>query len=178
MLLLCGASWAQSNRNVLGAPVYYDTMGNVIGQQADSFYHRPKHHFHNRLEYDFSSFFLEGEALLGPNDLAIGAQMAWVPQRWGVYCSGLTGVYYNYLSAGPVVRLSDCGDRIDWQMYAGLVASHRWGAEMGFRMAAPRQWGDFCWTSMSLSFGYANRMSYFTLGFSLTLSSVVALTIW
>ena len=92
-MLLCGAAGAQTTdsvavgrelgseprvkrsyeRNVLGAPVYYDTLGNVIGQTvpADSFYHRPKHHFRNRLEDHFSAFFLEGQLMTGSRDMAL-----------------------------------------------------------------------------------------------------------
>lgn len=198
MLLACGATWAQTVdstervlgdtpqprrsrvQNVIGAPVYYDTLGNVIGQTApaDSFYHRPKHHFRNRLEDDFCSFFLEGQTLLGHNDMALGGQLAWVPQRWGIYGSGLVGVRHAYFSAGPVWRMSDCGNWIDWQLYGGLVVSRHLGGEVGLRMGSPELWGDFCWTSFSITVGHVNGMNYVTLGFSLTLTSIVALSIW
>lgn len=180
ILLFCGSVYAQSNRNVLGAPVYYDTLGNVIGQQAsdDSIYRLPKHHFHNRLENDFSAYFLEGQFLFGSNDMAVGAQFAYVPRRWGFFVGGDLGVNSGYLKAGPVLRLSDCGNIIDWQLYAGIIASRTLGGEVGIRMAAPRLLGDFCWTSVSLGVGYANSMTYFTMGFSLTLSTILALSIW
>lgn len=200
LFLFCGALWAQTadsvaagrvlgnesqvkrsrERNVLGAPVYYDTLGNVIGQSvpADSFYHRPKHHFRNRLEDDFCSFFLEGQTMLSAYDIALGGQMVWVPRRWGVYASGLVGERRGYFSAGPVWRMSDCGNWIDWQLYGGLTVSRHLGGEVGIRMGAPKLWGDFCWTSMSLSVGYVNGYNYVTLGLSLTLTSLVAITIW
>lgn len=200
MLLLCSAAWAQTadsvawgralgdepqerrsrERNVLGAPVYYDTLGNVIGQPApaDSFYRRPKHHFRNRLEDDFSAFFLEGQLMMGSNDMALGGQVAYVPQRWGAYVGGAMGFMGAYVKAGPVWRLSDCGNDIDWQLFAGVNICRHLGAEIGLRMGAPRMWGNFCWTSYSMSVGYANRMSYITLGFSLSLTAIMALTIW
>ena len=183
LLLLLGSvgAWAQNRGgNVLGAPVYYDTLGNVIGQSApaDSLYHRPKHHFHNRLENDFSSVFVECNYQFGSRDFAIGGQVAWVPQRWGFYSGIQGGVRQGYFTVGPVARLSDCGSWIDWQMYAGMVVSRRVGAEVGFRMGAPRMWGDFCWSSATCAVGYVNGYSYFKLGLSLTFSGVVALSIW
>lgn len=199
LMLLGGTVWAQTadsvatgralgdepqvrrsrTRNVLGAPVYYDTLGNVIGQSApaDSFYHRPKHHFRNRLEDEFSAFFLEGQIMLGGNDIAIGGQLAYVPQRWGAYMGGGLGFQGGYFKAGPVWRMSDCGDGIDWQLFAGVNLCRHPGAEIGLRMGAPRLWGNFCWTSYSMSVGYANRTGYITLGFSLSLSAILALTI-
>ena len=198
-MLLCGAAEAQTTdsvavgrelgseprvkrsyeRNVLGAPVYYDTLGNVIGQTvpADSFYHRPKHHFRNRLEDHFSAFFLEGQLMTGSRDMALGGQLAYVPQRWGAYLGGNVGLQGPYIKAGPVWRMSDCSNEIDWHLYAGVNICRRPGAEIGLRMAAPRMWSNFCWTSYSMTFGYANNMGYITLGFSLTLSTVLAL-IW
>ena len=198
LLLACGAAWAQTTdstervlgdnprprmkrvQNVIGAPVYYDTLGNVIGKGApsDSVYHLPKHHYFNRIEDDFCSFFLEGQTLLTYNNIAFGGQMAWVPRRWGVYASGLVGGNAYYLAAGPVWRMSDCGNSLDWQLYGGLTVSHRLGCEIGVRMGAPKLWGDFCWTSMSLTVGHVNRNYYFTLGLSLTLTSLVAISIW
>ena len=167
-------------RNVLGAPVYYDTLGNVLGQAApaDSFYHRPKHHFRNRLEDEFCSFFLEGQLQMGEDDMAVGAQLAYVPQRWGGYLGGNLGVFGNYVKVGPVWRVSDCGSDIDWQLFAGVNLCRHPGGELGLRMAAPRLWGSFCMTSYSMTFGYANNMCYLSLGFSLTLSTLLALTIW
>jgi hypothetical protein len=45
-------------------------------------------------------------------------------------------------------------------------------------MASPEIWGDFCWTSVSLSVGHVNGYNYVALGLSLTLSSLVAITLW
>lgn len=180
LLCCCSTLWAQKERNVLGAPVYYDTLGNVIGSKtpADSLYHRPKHHFHNRLENEFCALFLEGKTLFASDDMALGGQLAWVPRRWGVYGSGSLGFTRGYFSAGPVWRMSDCGQTIDWQLYGGLVMSHRMGGEVGLRIGAPKLWGDFCWTSFSLTLGHVDRINYVSLGFSITLTSIVALTIW
>ena len=183
MLLLCSGvtAWAQRpERNLIGMPVYYDTLGNIIGQDApkDSLYHRPKHHFHNRLENEFCSVFLEGQTRLERN-MSLGAQMAWVPQRWGIYGSGCISRDRCNFSVGPVLRLSDCGDWIDWQLYGGLSSSFlALGAEMGVRVASPKLWGDFCWTSFSLTVGHIHETNYVALGFSLTLTSFVAITIW
>ena len=180
LLCCCGSLWAQKKGNVIGTPVYYDTLGNVIGQQrpTDTLYHRPKHHFHNRLENEFCAIFLEGQTLFSYNDVALGGQLAWVPSRWGVYGSGCIGHLDGRISVGPVWRMSDCGNWIDWQLYGGLTVSRRLGGEIGIRMASPEIWGDFCWTSVSLSVGHVNGYNYVALGLSLTLSSLVAITLW
>ena len=180
LMLLCGTAWAQNNRNVLGAPVYYDTLGNIIGQStpADSFYHRPKHHFRNRIEDEFCSVFLEGQTKLG-HDISLGCQVAWVPKRWGIYGSACINREICEFSLGPVFRLSDCGNWIDWQLYGGLSSQFfALGAELGVRIAAPKLWGDFCWTSFSLTVGHIHETNYVALGLSLTLTSLVAITIW
>ena len=198
LLLGCGTAWCQSadstgrvlgdnpqvrrsrEQNVIGAPIYYDTLGNVIGRSApvDSFYHRPKHHFRNRIEDEFCSVFLEGQTKLG-NDISLGCQVAWVPQRWGIYGSACVNRHMCEFSLGPVYRLSDCGNWIDWQLYGGLSSRFlALGAEVGVRVASPKLWGDFCWTSVSLTVGHVQETTYVALGLSLTLASLVAITIW
>lgn len=179
LLLCCSTIWAQNNRNVLGAPVYYDTLGNVIGQTApaDSIYHLPKHHFYNRLENDYNSFFFEFQTMVGGHDLALGLQGTWLPQRWGLYMTGRSGLEHSYLAVGPALRLSDCGNIIDWQLYGGFVLEgNRYpGAELGLRMAETRNRSGFAWTSFSLGAGYVNRQGYFTFGLSLSLMPEVFL---
>ena len=157
-------------RNVLGAPVYYDTLGNVLGSStpADSIYHRPPHHFRNRLEDEFCSTFLEFTGLFAHNDFAVGARLSYVPERWGLYGSGSVGFRHTYFSAGPVLRVSDCGDMLDLQVYGGLTLSRWLGSEAGVRLALPYE-DKFCWTSMVMGLGYVNRHTYFTIGFSLSL---------
>lgn len=167
-------------RNVLGAPVYYDTLGNIIGQPkpVDGLYRRPKHHFNNRLENDFSSIFMEWQFKVD-YDFAFGCQVAWVPNRWGIYGSACVNWERCDFSVGPVWRLSDCGNWIDWQLFGGLACSrYALGAEVGIRMAAPRLRSDFCWTSVSMTIGRMQESNYVTLGLSLLLSPVVAISIW
>lgn len=174
LLLFSGTLWAQSGRNVIGAPVYYDTLGNVIGQDApkDSLYHRPKHHFRNRLEDEFNSLFFELQSQFGGNDLAVGLQGAWLPKRWGFYGSVRSGLRYPYFSVGPALRLSDCGNTIDWHLYGGFVMGgniRRPGAELGLRMAGKRNDLGFAWSSFSVGAGYLDRQGYITFGLSLSL---------
>lgn len=173
LLCVCGTAWAQKKPNVIGAPVYYDTSGNVIGQTmpADSVYHRPKHHFRNRLEDEYNSFFFEFQSQLGERDLAAGLQLAWLPKRWGFTCSVRSGLRTPYFSVGPALRLSDCGTFMDWHLYGGLVIDGNYcpGAEVGFRMAGKRTDLGFAWSSFSLGAGYVNRQSYVTFGLSLSL---------
>lgn len=170
----------QKVRNVLGAPVYYDTLGNVLGAAGpqDSFYHRPKHHFLNRLEYDFNSLFFEMETMFGGRDAALGMQLTWLPQRWGGYFEVSRGLRSYYFSAGPSLRLSDCGNIIDWHLYTGVVVGRGVGVEGGIRMAAPRNFTGFCWTSFTMGGGYVDRQGFFTLGFSIALVPEAFLFMW
>ena len=167
-------------RNVLGAPVYYDTLGNIIGQtpSGDGFYHRPRHHFRNRLDSEYNSFFFETELLFGHNDAAFGLQLTWLPTQWGLYGSALRGINHYYFTFGPALRLSDCGDYLDWQLYGGLVATRRPGFEVGFRLAGPRSRSGFSWTSLSVGGGYANRQGYMTIGFSLAIMPEMLFLFW
>ena len=168
-----------SERNVLGTPVYYDTLGNVLGaaQESDSFYYRPKHHFLNRLEDEFSSTFFEISSLISSNDMALGVHFAYVPKRWGIYASGYAGWNHDYLTLGPVLRVSDCGDLLDWQLYGGLTFSRHLGTEMGFRLASTHSDG-FCWSSVSMGLGAVNRHTYFTMGLSLALMPSLIFFVW
>lgn len=168
-----------AERNIIGAPVYYDTLGNVIGSSNanDSLYRRPKHHYLNRLEDEYNNIFLEFGILAG-NDFALGAQMAYVPKRWGAYCGGYFGMRHEYFTVGPVLRLSDCGDFLDWQLFGGLTVSRRPGAELGFRLAGPKTNDGFAWTSFTMAAGYANRSPYFSLGLSLSLTPQLFFLFW
>lgn len=171
----------QRERNVLGAPVYYDTLGNVIGQHqpSDGVYRRPRHHFHNRLENDFNNFFFEFQMLLGGRQgFATGAMLTWLPQRWGLYGSALVNWDYGHYSIGPALRLSDCGDYFDWQLYGGLAFDRRVGFEGGMRIAGPRSQSGFAWTSLSLGGGYVHGHGYMTFGLSLLLAPEMAFIFW
>lgn len=161
-------------RNVLGAPVYYDTLGNIRGASApaDGQSRLPKHHYFNRLSNDFCSYFVELEGMVGPGDAAIGFNFSYLPQRWGLYGSALVGVRRDYFSIGPALRLSDNGDYLDWHLYGGLVISRHLGAEIGIRMASSRRSGDFCWQSVSMGAAFVNGRGFVTAGLSLELSAI------
>lgn len=165
--------------NVLGAPIYYDTLGNVIGSQTphDTFYHRPKHHFLNRLDYHFSSCFFEPIGMLG-HDAAVGLSFSYLPRRWGFYTTGMAGFRHGYVSAGPALRLSECGDAIDWHLYGGMTFSRHFGAEIGMRIASTANPGGFCWTSFSMGIGYINQGAYVTFGLGMALSPSLLLLFW
>ena len=110
LLLLAGVAVAQKpagDRNVLGAPVYYDTLGNVRGSKASSEgkVTLPKHHYFNKLSNDYNSMFLELDGWFG-GDIALGGSFTWLPERWGFYGKGLLGARSNYFAAGPALRLS------------------------------------------------------------------------
>ena len=161
-------------RNLLGAPVYYDTLGNVRGTEAPAGgqAHLPKHHYFNRLSNDFCTYFLELEGMLGTGDIALGVNFTYLPQRWGIYGSALAGARREYCSVGPALRLSDNGDRLDWHLYGGFVISRHLGAELGVRMALPRRNDSFCWESVSLGTVFVNGHAFLTCGLSLELSAV------
>ena len=107
LLLLAGVAVAQKpagDRNVLGAPVYYDTLGNVRGSKASSEgkVTLPKHHYFNKLSNDYNSMFLELDGWFG-GDIALGGSFTWLPERWGFYGKGLLGARSNYFAAGPAL---------------------------------------------------------------------------
>ena len=180
VLMLSVTAWAQNtnrNRNVLGAPVYYDTLGNVIGKTSpgDTVAHLPKHHYFNRLSNEFNAFFFEMEGLFGNNDLALGFNFTYLPERWGVYGSLLGGINHSYFSVGPALRLSDNGSLLDWHLYGGVMLSNHLGGELGFRVALPKRDGRFCWESVSIGGGVIGRHPFFTCGLSLEICAAAAL---
>lgn len=164
--------------NVLGAPVYYDANGDVVGSgKSSDTYHRPKHHYLNDLGRRFCSVFLEGELLAGRHDVGLGGNITYLPKRWGFYASALGGSRHTYLTAGAALRLSHPSAGLDWQLYCGVGGGGRHlGGEIGVRMALPKRNGKFCWTSASL--GYANFGGYgfFTAGLSLDMMGLLGLT--
>lgn len=167
-------------RNVIGAPVYYDTLGNVLGRETtgDSIYRRPKHHFRNRLEDHFCAYFLEGSALMGTGDMALGATFGYLPQRWGAYGTVRMGVRNAYVSAGPMVRMSDCDNFLDWHFYAGVTVGRRVGGEIGFRMASPIGWERFCPSSVSMGAGIVDGYTFFTIGLSIDMFPLTGFLFW
>ena len=143
------------DRNVLGAPVYYDTLGNVRGSKASSEgkVTLPKHHYFNKLSNDYNSMFLEIDGWFG-GDIALGGSFTWLPERWGFYGKG---------------------GGLDWHLYGGVVISSRLGGELGLRMALPKWRGSsFCWESLSIGVAQVGRRTFFTCGMSLGLFAATA----
>lgn len=165
--------------NVLGAPVYYDAYGNVVGSgETSDIYHRPKHHYLNDVGRRFCSVFLEGELLAGRHDVAFGGNITYLPKRWGFYVSALGGLHHSYLTLGAALRLSSPSASLDWQLYGGVGGGGRHlGGEVGIRMALPKRSGKFCWTSVSM--GYANFGGYgfITAGLSLDMIGLMGATL-
>ena len=179
LLLFAGVVAGQkpaNSRNVLGAPVYYDTLGNVRGEASPGgTAHLPKHHYLNRLSNDYCSLVLEMDGWFG-GDVAVGGSVTWLPERWGFYGKGLFGSRSNYFSAGPALRLSGYGGNLDWHLYGGVVVSSRLGGELGLRMALPKRRGAFCWESLSIGMAQVGRRTFFTCGMSLELVAAAAST--
>lgn len=163
--------------NVLGAPVYYDGNGNVRGSGISSqIYHRPKHHYLNNLDNNFCSIFLEGEALHGVNDFAIGLNFTYLPKRWGAYGSVLFGYNRNYLSVGPALRLSGYDSSVDWQLYGGVMFGGRsTGGEVGLRVATPQRSKEFCFTSVSVGCAVVGSHAFVTFGASIDMVAIFGL---
>lgn len=177
----------KKEQNIIGTPVYYDLDGQqrTTGLRPSQLrqsgsreaYIRPKHHYFNSLKDQYCGFFVETELLLGMHDVAAGANFTYLPDRWGAYASLLGGARGSYLSAGPALRLSGYDDDIDWHLYGGVMFSPRHlGAEAGLRIASPQRRGDFCWMSGSMGLGVAGGDVYVTLGFSLEILAVTALS--
>lgn len=172
----------QPKANVIGAPVYYNTDGSVRSRDNQrgnprGEYVRPRHHWRNTLDSRFNSYFCEVEGMLGTGDLAVGMNFTYLPNRWGVYGSLLGGINHDYVTLGPVVRLSEYDDPCDWQLYGGLMAGDGIGAEAGMRLAAPKRGGSFGWCSGSMGMAFIDGESYFTFGFSLDLTAIIALSL-
>ncbi len=164
--------------NVLGAPVYYDQNGNVRGSANPSaVYHRPKHHYFNNLDDRFCSFFAEGEVLNGNSDYALGVNFTYLPKRWGAYGSVLFGVKHDYLSVGPVLRLSGYDSVLDWQLYGGVMFGGRSaGGEVGIRMAAPQHESEFGFLSASMGVAVVGSHAFVTFGASFDVIAIFGLT--
>ena len=157
--------------NVLSAPVYYDTNGNVVGSAHPSeVYHRPRRHYLNSRDDRYASCFFEGELMLGAKDVAGGFNLTLLPHRWGGYCSLMAGMRDSYFTVGPALRLSGDRSSFDWQLYGGLVLGGKHtGGECGLRMALPKRSSEFCFTSASMGVAAINGNVYMTLGLSLEL---------
>lgn len=169
---------SRKEANILGATVYYDINGNIRGSENPSpYYHRPEHHYLNNLDNSFCSFFAEGKLLYNNYDQAVGLSLSYLPNRWGGYGSLMVGTEYPYfLSAGPVLRLSEYDSSIDWQLYAGFMTNfYSVGAEAGLRMATGQRHSEFCWTSASLGVAVVGSDPFLTFGASFDLIAVLAL---
>lgn len=170
----------QKEANIIGAPIYYNQDGSVRtpmhrGNPRGP-YQMPRHHYQNNLDNRFCSFFLEGEGLVATDDLALGVNFSYLPSRWGVYCSFLKGINYNYLSVGPMLRLGDVDNVFDWHLYGGLMFSGGIGGEVGMRMALPQRNSEFCMTSASIGLGRVESTTMFTMGLSIDLIAVTGLS--
>ncbi len=178
--------------NVLGSPIYYDLDGNAIGgndrratasprhhrQRPSGTYRMPEHHYLNNVGRNFNSYFFEVETLIGINDLALGANFTYLPERWGLYGSALGGNRRNYFSLGPALRLSGRDSRLDFQLYGGAVFGHRAGGEVGLRLAGPSRNSEFCWASASMGLMFLGNDTYLTIGLSLEVAAISALTLF
>lgn len=172
----------QQKANVLGSPVYYNLDGSV--RTSDGYrgnprgeYVRPQHHWRNTIDENFCSYFCEAEGMFGTDDVAIGMNFTYLPNRWGVYGSLLAGIKHHYATFGPAWRFSDCGDDLDWHLYGGIAVGDGIGGEFGMRVGAAKRDGEFGWCTGSMGMMFLDGESYLTLGLSLDLTAIVALSL-
>lgn len=172
----------QHKANVLGAPVYYNLDGSV--RTPDGYrgnprgeYMRPRHHWRNTLDSRFCSYFCEAEGMLGTGDIAIGMNFTYLPNRWGIYGSLLTGIRHDYASLGPALRIADIDDVCDWHLYGGIMVGDGIGGEFGMRIAAAKNRGNFGWCTGSMGMAFLDGESYFTLGLSLDITALTIISL-
>lgn len=205
-LLACGTVWSQTpadttdteenviggrverrntqrESNVLGTPVYYNLDGSVRegrrynNPRPQGDYIRPDHHYRNTLKEHYNTYFCEFEGLFGPKDVAIGMNFTYLPERWGIYGSMLAGMRYNFASLGAAYRFSDKQDFMDWHFYGGLIYGDGLGGEFGMRLAGTRSKSGFGWCSGSMGVAVMDGRGYFTLGLSLDITALTALSL-
>lgn len=124
----------------------------------------------------YSRYFLEGVMMCGFDHLALGIDLAYVPEHWGVYASLLEGVSFqsglnaDWMTMGLVWRPVTEPAKLDWQLFTGPAFGIGNGWELGTRFAATNQGSRFSWLSGSVSMMSLAGRSYFTIGLSWTLS--------
>lgn len=164
---------ATDGQNIYGATQYYNY------EDDPDYYRQPKNPYRT-FGHNFNKLFVEG-MLLAPSygNIALGAHMAYVPQQWGAYVAVMNSVDYypsefllspsDWYAVGAAFRCSDPRDLADFQLYGGLMFHEGAGCELGLRYACDNYFGNggFSWWSVSLSLGYVNNNSFFTLGLSM-----------
>ena len=125
----------------------------------------PIHYF----GHHFCTVFAEFKFLVGAHDIAYGAEIAYVPEVWGVYANFMTGKYHDWFTAGAEYRLSSPWSKADWHLYGGITGGRFGGGlDLGVRLAADEEFnhGKFAWTSGSIGVRVTSIGSFFMLGFS------------
>ena len=193
------SSHSYGNDNLIGTPIYYDSMGNALGgSRRSNTYQRPERHYLNDPGIHFNSYFLEFENLIG-YDYALGLGFTYLPRHVGGYGKAFIGIKAYYYAAGAAFRIAGAGSRYDWHLYGGLLLrqSHeryaddidtyvirprttRLGGELGVRWAQVAKQGKFCWLSATMGMAYVNRHSFLTVGVSLEVAAIglASLFLW
>lgn len=180
LLAMCGVAMAQ---DVIGEPIYYTDstqyrpghgMGyNIHTPSSSHRQYRPAQH-RSLKENDFNKVFLESKVLLAPFDAALGLDLSYVPENWGIYASSLWGVNFDWITFGGVYRLSAPYSVNDWQAYGGLVFGPAVGFEAGIRLAFDNQLSpnNFAWWSVSMGVGCIQGIAFLNVGCSIGLSGL------
>lgn len=199
MLLFVGVgfAWGQSPRNPRAPEGYHPVEANedvVIGGTDDISFdqsvplngNNTVNHMLGRSIYSnpYSRYFLEWEGLFSEYGLALGMHFAYLPKRWGFYCSllplemSVSQYTTSWASFGAVLRPIIEPAGIDWHIYTGPAFGRGNGWEIGTRIAAAHQNTQFSWLSGSIGTMFVGGRSYFTIGLSILLSPSVGITVW
>lgn len=183
LVILAGTAMSQ---NVIGDPVYYTDStqyrpGHGMGYNQPSYHpyrqNQPQrlHHVRNT---DVNRWFVETKMMLGELDGALGVDVAFVPEKWGVYGSSLWGNRYDWISCGGIYRITEPGRSRDWQLYGGLVFGPTMGSELGIRVAFDNFGANgFSWWSASLGMANVAGYGFINVGLSIGLSGAGLLEI-
>lgn len=170
ILLLGVAASAQNHHEVDTSAATYDTVE----------YHAPKKNPILYFGSPFCEHFAEFRLLFGQEDMGIGLMYSYLPELWGFNLTGTVGFDNLWLSAGAAYRLSKPWSSYDWHLFANAGVRCPDGQfmhiaptlEAGLRMSAPTGMWSFSYSSGSVSVLTDFSGVYFTLGLSVTLSTL------
>jgi hypothetical protein len=139
---------------------------------------------HTRLSWDnYSKMFLEFTANNNAHrHIGFGTVVAFVPSRFGGYASYNFNFPLSHYSLGTVCRPFKI-EKLDLQVFAGpaLMKDNYQklflGPEIGFRLSpnAIGNGGWFGWWSLSASYTYLQKKSFYMVGASVSISALLAI---
>ena len=112
------------------------------------------------------------------NELFLGANYAYTPNKYGLYGSFMYGLYDNYyINVGPVLRLTNGSyNKVDVQLFQGVgLNSGKIAGETGFRFGFGRDKKYGMW-SLSGAVGYSSQGVTLTAGMSWPITAIAAMS--